>query len=127
MAATSIGNNQFISQPNLSGIALPYAKNIGTGAFQVSPLKTLSLPEVQTIQDRAFQNSHLTSLSFPKAITIGANAFGTSVIENLFIPKVTTIGNGAFHGIFNSANTHVTISSAFNTPGEKDRIFGVRN
>ena len=122
-ALESIGEEAFYSSHLLS-VSLPNVETIARQAFVTSKLTSLSLPKAKTIGSHVFSDSNIGTLSLPEAITIGTHAFDSSRLEELKIPKATSIGTNAFANIVNLASTHVTMNQKFNTPAEKDRIFG---
>ena len=76
-SATSIGDNFFRENTNLTGASFPACLTVGTQAFQsCSALTSIELPQATTIGDGAFNScSALTSIELPQATTIGDSAF----------------------------------------------------
>ena len=128
MAITdSITESEFDTELNLKNIALPLVQRIASEAFRTPELTSLFIPEAISIGDHAFTGSLLTTLSLPKATQVGSYAFIRSPLTSLSLPKANKIGRNAFNSIQNAKTTLVTMSAKFNTPVEKDKIFGIGN
>ena len=102
---TSIGNNAFQNNQDLTGIELPDSlTSIGVDAFfGCRNLKSITIPDgVTGIGEHAFAGCiSLTSITIPNSVTsIGKLAFaGCSSLMNISIPdSVTSIGADAFKG-----------------------------
>ena len=107
---TSIGDNAFITQKNLTSISIPSTvKSIGRSAFQYagSTAGNFSITfntssQLESIGPSAFQQSALTTITPPDGLTtIGENAFiNCDKIEEvkLLSSSLTDIGANAFSG-----------------------------
>lgn len=73
---------------------------IGSNAFQSTPLETLTLTDVTSIGDGAFQGTKLKSVSLPDSLkSIGQYAFSDTAVENIVGGKnVASVGSNAFSG-----------------------------
>ncbi|GHT49222.1 hypothetical protein FACS1894102_3610 [Spirochaetia bacterium] len=102
---TSIGDNAFLGQKNITSISIPASvTSIGYGVFMgCTGLTSVSIPAgVTSIENGVFMGcTGLTSVSIPASVTnIGGLAFeGCTGLTSVSIPvSVTSIGNWAFFG-----------------------------
>lgn len=119
---TSIGNNAFKNNTNLTSVIIPDSvTSIGNNAFHgCTGLTDVTMGTgVTTIGQYAFNQTKISSITIPNGCeTIGASAFtGCNYLTAVTIPNsVTTIGEKAFYGC-GSLET-VTIGDSVSQIGE---------
>ena len=141
-SVTSIGNNAFRDNEDLTSITIPSSvTSIGNDAFRNSLITSIIIPSsVTSVGSSAFRDSSLTTVTIPGSVTtiessvfqdtaalmsvtigegvteIGSSAFYNSSLTALIIPNsVTNIGAYAF--AVNRALTSITIGSGVATIG----------
>ena len=120
--ATSIGNNAFNQERDLTSVSIPdTVTRIGTSAFYYcDALTSLTIPSgVTEIGERAFrQCTGLTSIAIPNGVTkiLSYTFEGCSALTSVSIPDgVTLILDNAFYGC--RALTSVTLPSSLTQIG----------
>ncbi|MDT6980933.1 leucine-rich repeat protein [Levilactobacillus zymae] len=126
-SVTTIGNEAFTYNKNLTSITLPAGlTSLGDTAFASSEaLTSVDLSQatkLTTLSDHAFENDPLTSLTIPANIqTIGANTFANNLALTsvTFAPdsQLTGIGDNAF--IYDGQIKTLTLPTALQTIGNQ--------
>ena len=114
-SVTSIGNNAFQSNHDLTAITIPSSvTTIGSSAFNSAYFNSITFNEgLITIGGSAFANTYnngnLLDISFPNSVTtIGNSAFSQSRFRSFSIGEnVTTLGEGAFYNNFGAGPTSI--------------------
>ena len=127
-SVTSIGNNAFYGNSNLTAITIPSSvTSIGGSAFENTALTSIIIPSSVTyVGNRAFSISSLVSITVDPNNTVYEDRNSNAIIKkttnelvigckNTTIPNtVTSIGNYAF---YNSGLTSITIPSSVTSIG----------
>lgn len=115
---------------HLTGVFLPNLVEAGSIAFKSALFTTIDstlFPKLTTIGDGTFADCPATSVDLPLVTYIAVRAFQNCPLTNINLPNCDTILLESFESVVNAPTTTVTIKSKFNTPAEKDRIFGAGN
>lgn len=120
-------NKNCFARWELESINLPYAEEIGDGAFYFCGLKSIDIPYARTIGNKAFQNNCMTEIELPKIKELCRHSFANNEsLQTVAFPTTLSVYR---EGVFQNCENLSAINVAEGNPYflSRDGVLYTRN